>query len=149
MGYARHVFLRPLCDYPGCGRSLEAASGGQAADWYYDADTMVGVIRGPGGRRIILRGPDGEQIGEARADSHVDRNLVLDGDDGESRFFCPKHLIERDGRHFGFDPQYERTSPRSAELAEYYYDWAQPLPKPECEAGILEALRTAPVEKDE
>ena len=37
MGYARHVFRRPLCDYPGCGRPLEAA-----ADWYFDMDTMVG-----------------------------------------------------------------------------------------------------------
>lgn len=149
MGCARHVFYRPVCDYPGCGRPLEAASGGQAADWYYDADTMAGAVRGPGGRRIVLRGPDGERIGEVRADNRVDRNLVLAGDDGGPRLFCPAHLIERDGRHFGFDPQYKETSPRSAELAEYYDDWAQPLPRPECEAGILEALHAAPVETDE
>lgn len=44
MGYARHVFRRPLCDYPGCGRPLEAA-----ADWYFDMDTMVDAVTGPGG----------------------------------------------------------------------------------------------------
>lgn len=144
MGYARHVFRRPLCDYPGCGRPLEAA-----ADWYFDMGTMTDAVTGPGGRSIVLLGPDGEEIGMVRADSHVDRNLVLDGDDGESRFFCLEHLTSRDGKNLGFDPNHKETRPRSDELEVYYNDWAQPLPKPECEAGILEALRTAPVSRDE
>lgn len=114
MGYARHVFRRPLCDYPGCGRPLEAA-----ADWYFDMDTMVDAVTGPGGRSIVLLGPDGEKIGMVRADSHVDRNLVLNSDDGEPRFFCPEHLTSRDGKNLGFDPNHKETRPRSDELEVY------------------------------
>lgn len=137
MGYEKHVFYKPTCDYPGCERHLDVTS-----DWYYDPADMVDSVEDCADSRIILKGPDGEQIGMVRADSRVARNLVLCGDDGKTRFFCPGHLATRDGRHVGYNERYEETKPRSPELAEYYRDGCQPLPKPECERMILDILRT-------
>lgn len=144
MGYEGHMFYhRPQCDYPGCGKPLDTG-GGRNVEWFYDLDALTEAVEGTHDEYITLKDGDGNEIGAVRTSNHVGVNLVLFDAEGNPRFFCPDHIATRDGRHVGYNERYEETRPCSPELAGYYRDESQPLPKPECEQSMLDVL-AAPV----
>lgn len=141
MGYMRHIFYQPECDYPGCGKLLHVESAGQSIGWFYDVESMNEAVEGTADRFIALKGADGNQIGMVRTGNKVNRNLVLLDNEDNPRFFCPDHVLMRNGKPVGFDPSTPEHRPQSDELAEHYEDWGQPLPKLECEQNILNVLK--------
>lgn len=114
MRYDIRHFHRPVCAFPGCGNEYD----GDEAEWWSDPYWPL------------------DQAWE-------DDWLVLDGRLGDPVCICPEHLLHgRDGKPVYYDP--ENRVPASPELKAFYADLDVvdfiPLPKPECEAGVLDAL---------
>ena len=65
---------------------------------------------------------------------------MLDGRRQDPVCICPKHLFyDGDGRLVRYDP--EGVVPETAALAEFYEGHVgEPLPDPDCERGVLDAL---------
>lgn len=114
MRYDIRHFHRPVCAYPDCGNEYD----GDEAEWWSDPYWPL------------------DQAWE-------DDWLVLDGRLGDPVCICPEHLLHgKDGKPVYYDP--ENRVPASPELKAFYADLDvvdfMPLPKPECEAGVLDAM---------
>ena len=116
MSYDEKTFYRAACDYPEC---LECYSGDEYEWWFSKSWALEDV-------------EDNSSW------------LVIDGDDGVARFFCPRHLRLDDGDWVVCcDLDDEEYMPANGELIPYYAASVslKPLPKPECEATILQILK--------
>lgn len=111
MRYDIRHFHRPVCAFPGCGNEYD----GDEAEWWSDPYWAL------------------DQAWE-------DDWLVLDGRHDEPVCICPEHLLyDGDGRLVRYDP--EGVVPETAALAEFYEGHVgEPLPDPDCERGVLDAL---------
>lgn len=111
MRYDVRMCHRPACAYPGCGEEYDANEGMWWADLYDGFDQ-----------------------------AWEDDWLVLDGRHGEPVAICPQHLYYRgDGTPVRYGPS--GGGPETEALKPFYEGHeGEPLPEPDCGAGVLDAL---------